>query len=123
MSYSDPAPFKRLKSMAQGIIDSLEALEKHPEAAKAFEALVDDTDFDDIYGGRYKDMPSDVPELLVALEATFGIDEKGQLYVESGYSTFFWIDGEWVNEDEAEEDEEDDEEEEDEEEEEKYDEE
>jgi hypothetical protein len=106
MSYSNPAPFKNLKSMAEGMTLSLEALEKHPEGANAFAQWVDDADFNDRYGTRYKDLPvdQDVPEGMILLTDFFSIDAQGLLCVESYYNAFTWVNGAWVDDDEGEED-------------------
>jgi len=106
MSYSNPAPFKNLKSMAEGMTLSLEALEKHPEGANAFAQWVDDADFNDRYGTRYKDLPvdQDVPEGMILLTDFFSIDAQGLLRVESYYNAFTWVNGAWVDDDEGEED-------------------
>ena len=109
MSYTDPAPFDQLKLTAQGMLESLEVLKAHPEGAKAFEAWIKDVDFSERYGTRYKDLPVDqnVPEALVLLTDSFGVfGGTGKLYVESGYATYVWNDGAWVNEDDVEEEDE-----------------
>ena len=99
MSYRDPAPFKQLLLIAEGIKHSVEALQKHPEGAKAFAAWVDDADFDGRYNVRYKDLPVDdeVPETMILATDSFGVDDEGRLYAESGYTTFYWQEGRWVN--------------------------
>lgn len=108
MSYRDPAPFKQLLLIAEGIKHSVEALQKHPEGAKAFAAWVDDADFDGRYNVRYKDLPVDdeVPETMILVTDSFGIDDEGRLYCESKYTTFYWQDGRWVNPDDPGEEEE-----------------
>lgn len=107
MSYRDPAPFQQLLLIADGIKASVEALQKHPDGAKAFEAWVDDTDFDSRYSVRYKDLPVDdeVPETMILVTDSFEIAEDGTLLAQSGYSTYLWRGGEWVDEDEADEEE------------------
>jgi hypothetical protein len=108
MSYSNPAPFANLKGTLTYMAASLEALEKHAEGAKAFARWVDDVDFNDRYGTRYKDLPvdHDVPEGMILLQDFFTIDDQGSLCVESGYSAYTWIDGEWVDDEAEEEDDE-----------------
>lgn len=113
MSYSNPAPFAALLLIADSIKASVEVLQKHPEGAQAFEAWMDQVDFDSRYSTRYKDLPVDaeVPETMVLAEDSFDIaDDSGHLYVQSGYETFLWIDGEWVSEDDVDQDEDEEEE-------------
>lgn len=101
MSYRDPAPFQALLNITEGIKSSVEALQKHPEGAKAFAQWVDDADFDSRYSVRYKDLPVDdeVPETMILVTDSFGIDDDGRLYAESGYTTFYWQEGQWINSD------------------------
>ncbi len=109
MSYSDPAPFAQLLLIADSIKSSVETLQAHPDGKEAFEAWVDFIDFNDRYNTRYKDLPVDanVPEAMILVQDSFGtlldLDKPPILYVESGYSTFLWIKGEWVNEDDQDE--------------------
>lgn len=106
MSYSDPAPFASLLAIAESIKSSVEALQSHPEGAKAFEAWMDQVDFDWRYSTRYKDLPvdHDVPETMVLVQDSFMV-EDGKIRCESGYSAYYWTGSKWIGEDESDEDE------------------
>lgn len=97
--------FENLQQLGEGLSRDAATLQQIPGAEKALEAWADDFDFSGVFGTRWKDISDEtLAYAMVMNTCSFGVLKDcgypkldGLLYNESMYSTYVWLDGEWVN--------------------------